>query len=43
LKPEHAANAKKLVELSQSLSEKQSEVEKLYARWSELSGSQGDS
>jgi ATP-binding cassette subfamily F protein uup len=43
LKPEHAANAKKLVELSQSLSEKQSEVEKLYARWSELSGPQGDS
>jgi ABC transport system ATP-binding/permease protein len=34
--PEHASNAKKLGELTAALSKAQAEVDRLYARWSEL-------
>jgi ATP-binding cassette subfamily F protein uup len=36
-KPELAANAKKLTELTQEMSALQTEIERLYARWAELS------
>ena len=35
-RPEHASNAKKLAELTSALSKAQAEVDRLYARWEEL-------
>jgi ABC transport system ATP-binding/permease protein len=40
MKPENAANAKKLTELSTLIGEKQIQIEALYARWNELSAGQ---
>jgi ATP-binding cassette subfamily F protein uup len=34
--PEHSSNAKKLLELTQAMSKNQKEIDRLYARWAEL-------